>query len=292
MNSTTIKHYLSLIKFSHSIFALPFAAIGFVMGASQMSFYSFTLLLTKGLLILGCMLTARSAAMAFNRYLDADIDAQNPRTVIREIPSGIITAKNAFVFTLINCVAFIIFCFFINTLCFYLSFIALIVILGYSYTKRFTPLCHLVLGLGLSLSPIGAYLAVTGSFAVVPVLFSCVVLCWVSGFDIIYALQDESFDRNNNLKSIPVLLGTYNALIVARVLHTSAAIIITLIGVLYLPYRFYYVGTILFIVLLIRQHSIISATNLSKINIAFFTLNGIASIVFASFVILSLLMHI
>jgi 4-hydroxybenzoate polyprenyltransferase len=285
-----IKDYLSLIKFSHSIFALPFALIGFSMAYFKLNAVSKSSLLGVGGLCILCMIFARSAAMAFNRYLDRNIDAKNPRTQIREIPSGIITPKNAFVFTIVSSLLFIVCTYFINTLCFYLSFVALGVVLGYSYTKRFTPLCHLVLGLGLSLAPIGAYIAVTNQFDVLPILFSCVVLFWVSGFDIIYALQDEAFDKANNLKSIPVLLGKKNALNLSRVFHFISATVILYIGLAY-PFSYlYWIGAVLFIALLIRQHSIVQYDNLSKINIAFFTLNGIASIVFAIFVIADLLL--
>ncbi len=156
-----VKSYLSLIKFSHTIFAMPFALIGYVIGIKifnfQFSIFNFSLVLL-------CMVFARSAAMAFNRYLDRQFDAKNPRTAIREIPKGIISANHALIFTIASCSLFLVTCFFINKLCFYLSPVALLVVLGYSYTKRFTPLCHLILGLGLSLAPIGAYIAVTGKF--------------------------------------------------------------------------------------------------------------------------------
>ncbi|MEO1437101.1 MAG: UbiA-like polyprenyltransferase, partial [Bacteroidota bacterium] len=188
-----MQKYLSLIKFSHTIFALPFALIGFFIAYAETgSGFSWMIFL----LVLGCMVFARSAAMAFNRYLDRDIDAQNPRTAGREIPSGQLKASNVLLFVLINSLLFVVCTFFINPLCFYLSPIALLVILGYSYTKRFTWLCHFVLGLGLALAPIGAYLAVTGEFDWLPLLYSVVVLSWVSGFDIIYALQDEGFDKS------------------------------------------------------------------------------------------------
>jgi 4-hydroxybenzoate polyprenyltransferase len=165
------------------------------------------------------MVTARNSAMAFNRFIDRKFDALNPRTAIREIPAGIINPKNALFFIIINCVLFVTATYFINTICFYLSPVALFTVLFYSYTKRFTPLCHLVLGCGLALAPIGAYLAVTGVFAWLPLLFSFTVFTWVSGFDIIYALQDETFDREHQLNSIPVLLGTKGALRFSEVLH-------------------------------------------------------------------------
>ncbi|HNP54007.1 MAG TPA: UbiA-like polyprenyltransferase, partial [Ferruginibacter sp.] len=192
-SSSTIKNYLSLIKFSHTIFAMPFAMIGFFLAVMHESGAAATepwyqRYGWKLLLVVLCMVFARSAAMAFNRYLDRQFDARNPRTAIREIPAGIIRANQALLFTLCNALFFVVTCWFINPLCFALSFVALFVVLFYSYTKRFTPLCHLVLGLGLSLAPIGAYLAVTGQFDVLPLLFSFTVLFWVSGFDIIYAL--------------------------------------------------------------------------------------------------------
>ena len=208
----TIKNYFSLVKFAHTIFAMPFALIGFFYGLKMVDYELSRPWWLLFILVVLCMVFARSAAMAFNRWLDAEYDAKNPRTSIREIPGGIISKKNAMLFVIFNCIAFIICTFFINMLCFFLAPIALFVILFYSYTKRFTVLCHLVLGLGLSLAPIGAYIAVTGKFAIVPILFSFAVLFWVSGFDIIYALQDEEFDKENNLYSIPSFIGTKKAL--------------------------------------------------------------------------------
>ena len=163
--------------------------------------------------VLLCMLFARSAAMAFNRYIDRDIDLDNPRTAqVREIPNGTIKPQSALLFVVFNCLAFVATTYFINTICFYLSPIALLVILGYSYTKRFTALCHLVLGLGLSLAPIGAFLAVSSIF-ISTLLFSVAVLFWVAGFDIIYSLQDDKFDSAHQLHSIPVALGRKNTLV-------------------------------------------------------------------------------
>jgi 4-hydroxybenzoate polyprenyltransferase len=236
------------------------------------------------------MVFARSAAMAFNRYLDRQFDAKNPRTAIREIPAGIISANSALWFTILMSALFMTAAWFINPLCFFLSPVALSVILGYSYTKRFTPLCHLVLGLGLSLAPIGAYLAVTGNFAVLPVLFSCTVLFWVSGFDIIYALQDEEFDRENGLHSIPVLLGKPKALRVSELLHVLAAVFVVIAGILAGSGWWYWAGAVVFLAMLVYQHSIVSATDLSRVNIAFMTANGVASVVFAAFVIFDLYM--
>jgi 4-hydroxybenzoate polyprenyltransferase len=273
-----MKKYLSLVTFSHTIFAMPFAFIGFFLAINTTS-NQFSWL--KLALMVLCMIFARNAAMAFNRYLDRDIDAKNPRTKVRDIPAGRIPAKNALIFTIINCLLFIGATWFINSLCFYLSPIALIVILGYSVTKRFTALCHLVLGLGLSLAPIGAYLVVTGEFALLPILFSLAVLCWVSGFDIIYALQDEDFDRSENLHSIPSYLGKKNALMLSNFLHVLAAAFVIaplFFTVLAWPY---YVGLLIFISMLIYQHLLVKPNDLSKVNFAFMTTNGIASVAFS-----------
>jgi 4-hydroxybenzoate polyprenyltransferase len=292
-----VKKYLSLVKFSHTIFALPFAFIGFFMGlyfvAQQQSATMVEVLQQKQMLqlfflVLLCMVTARSAAMAFNRYLDRSFDAKNPRTAIREIPSGVIAASSALRFVILNAVIFIAATYYINPICFYLSPVALFVILFYSYTKRFTALCHMVLGLGLSLAPIGAYLAVTGTFAILPILFSCVVICWVSGFDIIYAMQDVDFDASQNLHSIPTYLGKVNALKLSVLLHVVAAALVIVAGLLAGYGYFYWEGALVFIGMLYYQHSIVSPTNLTKVNIAFMTANGIASVIFGIHVLVAL----
>jgi 4-hydroxybenzoate polyprenyltransferase len=308
---STIKNYLSLVKFSHTIFALPFALIGFFIAyllplytrnPEQQNFlqpttsdYSindipadYLFLGKKLLLVLVCMITARSAAMAFNRYLDRSFDAKNPRTAIREIPAGIISANRALIFTIINCVLFITATYFINRICFFLSPVALFVILFYSYTKRFTALCHLVLGLGLSLAPIGAYLAVTGRFDLLPILFSFTVLFWVSGFDIIYALQDVDFDKSQQLHSIPAALGKKNALRVSELLHVLSAACVVAAGFYGHFGWLYWIGVAVFVGMLIYQHSIVKPDDLRKVNLAFMTANGIASVVFAVFVIADL----
>ena len=287
LKEIALKNYLSLIKFSHTIFALPFALIGFTLAVSQEA-YDFSW--EKLVFVLLCMIFARSAAMAFNRYIDRDVDTANPRTAeIREIPNGTIKAKSALVFVIANCLLFTASSFLLNPLCFYLSPIALLVILGYSYTKRFTALCHLVLGLGLSLSPIGAYLAVTAQFHLLPVLFSCIVLFWVSGFDIIYALQDEKFDKKFKLHSIPVLLGNKNALLFSRLLHLITSSILIYIGLNYfINSTLFWIACSIFIALLIKQHRLVRADDLSKVNLAFFTSNGIASVVFGILIILEL----
>ena len=291
---SVVKNYLSLVKFSHTIFALPFAFIGFVLGvrAQWMAAVPVEHFFLKFFLVIVCMVTARSTAMAFNRYLDRHFDKLNPRTAIREIPAGIIKAEKALIFIFINMAVFITASFFINSICFYLSPVALFVILFYSYTKRFTYLCHLVLGIGLSLAPIGAYLAVTGSFALVPLLFSFAVVFWVSGFDIIYALQDIDFDKSQSLYSIPSYWGLNKALSIARVLHFfSAALIIAayFIGGFHFVYL---IGLLVFVGMLLYQNSIVKPNDLSKVNIAFMTANGIASIVFSIFVIAAMVIEL
>jgi 4-hydroxybenzoate polyprenyltransferase len=289
-----IKNYLSLVKFSHTIFAMPFALIGFVLGLryNWINHQAFEQVWLKFFLVIVCMVTARSTAMAFNRYLDRHFDKLNPRTAIREIPAGIIKAEKALVFIGINMAIFIVSTYFINTICFYLSPVALFVILFYSYTKRFTYLCHLVLGIGLSLAPIGAYLAVTGSFAVLPLLFSFAVIFWVSGFDVIYALQDIDFDQSQSLYSIPSYWGLERALNIARVLHVFSALFVIIAFYIGGFHILYLLGLAVFIGMLLYQHSIVKPTDLSKVNIAFMTANGIASVVFGVIVIASIFIQI
>ena len=278
-----MKKYFSLVLFAHTVFAMPFAFIGFFLAISETG-QEFNWL--KLLLMVLCMIFARNAAMAFNRYLDREIDAHNPRTAIRDIPSGKISSKEALIFTIANSILFILTTLLINKLCFYLSPVALAVVIGYSYTKRFTPLCHLFLGLGLALAPIGAYLVVAGAFAMLPVYFSLAVLCWVSGFDIIYALQDEEFDRENNLNSIPAWLGKKKALNVSSIFHILAVIFVSMPYIVSDLSWFYLAGILFFIILLIYQHQLVKPNDLSKVNRAFFTTNGIASVVFALFFLL------
>jgi 4-hydroxybenzoate polyprenyltransferase len=319
MQMARVKNYFSLIKFSHTIFAMPFALIGFFLGLVSLATgygvgqwdlnravrsdtgdqsgwnlwfaAGWQLLIMKFILVVLCMVFARSAAMAFNRYLDRSFDSKNPRTAIREIPAGILKANSVLLFTIINCLLFVACTFFINRVCFYLSPVALLVVLGYSYTKRFTPLCHLILGLGLSLAPIGAFLAVTGEFHWLPIMFSLIVIFWVSGFDIIYALQDEEFDRSQKLFSIPASLGKARALRISELLHlfsTSAVVIAGLYG------HFgwlYWAGVVVFVGMLVYQHSIVKPDDLRRVNLAFMTANGIASVVFAVFVITDLFIH-
>ncbi|MEP6628313.1 MAG: UbiA-like polyprenyltransferase [Ginsengibacter sp.] len=283
-----IKNYLSLVKFAHTIFAMPFALIGFFYGLKMGHYELYKPWWLLFFLVILCMVFARSAAMGFNRWLDADHDAKNPRTLIREIPSGVISKRNALIFVVFNCVAFVITTYFINALCLVLAPVALFVILFYSYTKRFTPLCHLVLGLGLSLAPIGAYIAVAGQFALVPVLFSFSVLFWVSGFDIIYALQDEAFDKENNLRSIPSWLGSVRALRVSEILHLLSTVAVIAAGLIGHFSWFYWAGVAVFAFFLYHQHTLVKPNDLSKVDRAFFSSNGIASVAFCVLVLLDI----
>ncbi|MHB8259217.1 MAG: UbiA-like polyprenyltransferase [Bacteroidia bacterium] len=276
-----INQYLSLIKFSHTVFALPFAMIGFLLAVKQERYFNTTIFIY----MLLCMIFARSAAMAFNRYIDRKFDALNPRTKNREVPAGVISPASALALTIGCSLAFITTTWFINTICFYLSPVALAVILGYSFTKRFTPLCHLILGLGLSLSPIGAYLTVTGEFSLLPILLSFVVFTWSGGFDIIYALPDAEFDKEHNLYSIPSWLGIKHALKFSEVAHVITAILLISVGLLGHFSFLYWIGATCFIGLLIYQHLLVKPNDLSKVNIAFGTVNGIGSLVFSVFTI-------
>jgi len=237
------------------------------------------------------MVFARSAAMAFNRYADYRFDSMNPRTAAREIPAGRISKRNALIFVIISSLFFITATALLNRLTLVLSPVALLVILGYSYTKRFTPLCHLILGLGLSLAPIGAYIAVTGTFALLPLIYSGIVLTWVSGFDIIYAMQDEKFDRQTGLYSIPAVTSPRKALLISIALHLLSALFVAAAGLTGNGGIIYWAGAIIFLALLVYQHSIVKPDDLSRVNLAFGTTNGIAGVLFGLLVIIDLLVR-
>lgn len=281
-----LKHYFSLVKFEHTIFAMPFALIGFFLGwyTTGQSFEWLTLLY-----IILCMIFARNAAMAFNRYADRNIDHKNPRTANREIPKGIIQPRSVLSFVILNSILFIATTFFINALTFYLSPIALLVILGYTIIKQYFIWGHFVLGLGLALAPTGAYIAVTGTFSELPLLFSGMVIFWVSGFDIIYALQDEEFDKQFALNSIPAKFGQKKAMRISTGLHILTAIIVILAGLKPVFGTLYWIGALVFTTLLFYQHLIIRPHVLHRINLAFFVSNSLASMIFALFTILNLI---
>lgn len=286
------RKFLSLVKFSHTIFALPFAAVGFVLGIYDGPPMAFGWLALKVAL---CMVFARNTAMAFNRLVDAEIDKRNPRTAIREIPSGLLNPNQVKWFVGVNAILFIVTSATINTMCFALSPVALAVIMGYSYTKRVTPLCHLILGLGLALAPIGAFIAVTGQMNPAVIFLGISVLFWVGGFDVIYALQDEHFDKDHQLYSIPSWLGRTTALNTSRILHIVS--FLALIGFANLVIRDFNVISWLLILavtafatLLILQHRLVKPDDLSRVNVAFFTTNGIASITFGVLTICSIVL--
>jgi 4-hydroxybenzoate polyprenyltransferase len=237
------------------------------------------------------MIFARNAAMGFNRLVDRKFDSINPRTRSREIPSGKIGKSAATAFVAVNSILFVAAAGFINNLTLILSPVALLVILGYSYTKRFTSLCHLILGTGLSLAPIGAYISVTGKFDTLPVLYSLIVLTWSAGFDIIYALQDDKFDRDNKLYSLPSSLGIRKALTVSVVLHLLTFLLIMSAGFYGNGNMLYWIGAAIFSFFLVWQHTLVSSDDLSRVTIAFQTTNGIASVLFAIFVILDLMIY-
>lgn len=281
----SVRDYFSLVKFSHTVFAMPFALIGFSLAVSRPEFELSIRLL---FLVILCMIFARNTAMGFNRLIDRKFDILNPRTSKREIPSGVISPVAATIFVIINASLFIVSAGFINRLTLYLSPVALLVIIGYSLTKRFTALCHFVLGLGLSLAPIGAYISVTGSFTLLPVIYSIIVLTWVSGFDIIYALQDDEFDKSNKLFSLPSAAGRKNSLSISVFVHVVTFICVLAAGIYGQGGYLFWAGAIVFTFLLIYQHSIVKPDDLSRVTLAFGTTNGVASLLFAFFVILDL----
>ena len=284
----SVRDYFSLVKFSHTVFAMPFALIGFSLAVARPEYdLSIRLLL----LVILCMIFARNTAMGFNRLADKEFDALNPRTRKREIPSGIISARAAAVFVIFNAVLFIVTTGFINRLTLILSPVALLVIIGYSLTKRITSLCHFVLGLGLSLAPIGAYISVTGKFSILPLIYSLIVLSWVSGFDIMYALQDDEFDRSTQLHSLPSATGRKKALAISIFVHILTFALVLTAGFYNKSGVLFWTGAALFTLLLVYQHSIVSHDDISKVTLAFGTTNGIASIIFAVFVIIDLVLR-
>ncbi|UJS16815.1 MAG: putative 4-hydroxybenzoate polyprenyltransferase [Candidatus Jettenia sp.] len=261
-----------LIKFSHTIFSLPFAVMSAFLAAGGMPDSK------QLLLILAALITARSAAMSFNRLIDTKYDVHNPRTAYRVTLQDKIGRKNVWTFTILCMVLFITFAWLLNSLAFYMSPLAIMVIFGYSYTKRFTHLSHFVLGFALALSPIGAWIGVQGTLAITPFLLALAVVLWTAGFDIIYACQDLEHDIKLNLYSIPKKLGLKRALILSGTLHLFMVIVL-----LILPYYtdlgiMYTIGIYSVAALLLYEHSLVQPKNLSKINTAFFTVNGIISI--------------
>lgn len=280
-----IAKYASLVKFAHTVFAMPFALTAFVFALVSTQTPFEWLLLVKVLL---CLVLARNAAMSFNRIADKEIDRRNPRTSGREIPSGTISARAAGWFCAINCVLFVVAACWINKLAGMLSPVALVVLLGYSYTKRSTWMAHLVLGVALGIAPIGAYIAVTDAISMFPLLLAAVVVTWVGGFDIIYSLQDIDFDRAEGLHSVPARFSVGGSLIFSAVLHLISIYGVVMIGLIYLDSPLYWIGAAIFCGLLIMQHIIVTPKRLHNIPAAFGTFNGVASLVYALFSILAI----
>ncbi len=282
--------YLNLVKFSHTIFAMPFALLSFTFAVKglpeeQQSLW-WVLLFVQVLL---CMVFARNVAMGFNRWADRHIDADNPRTAEREIPAGKVSPKQAVWFVVINAAWFIFVAATINPLCGWLSPVALAVVMFYSYCKRFTSLAHLVLGLSLGIAPVGATIAVLGEITTESIVLALGVMCWSAGFDIIYALQDAEFDRQSGLRSIPSRFSARTSLIISALLHIVSISFI----VLYTTYQpkswLAWLGCAMFAVIVASEHILVTPTKQRNIGIAFGTFNALASVAYGVALILNLL---
>lgn len=276
--------YLKMIKISHSVFALPFAFTGAILAASGIPSLKQVFWITVA------MVGARSGAMGLNRIIDRKIDAANPRTANREIPSGKIKVRDAAIFTLISLALFVFAAYNLNPLCLKLSPIAIAILIIYSYTKRFTWMAHFVLGIAISAAPIGAWLAIKGTFDLEIMPLSIAVVFWLAGFDVLYALQDIEFDRRHGLYSIPQRFGIRKALIFSRVFHFITWSMLALTGIIFHLNLAYWTGMIIVAGLLIYEHSIIKHDDLSKLDIAFFNMNGYISIAVFVFTLIALLL--
>jgi 4-hydroxybenzoate polyprenyltransferase len=276
---------LEMIKFQHTVFALPFAIIGAFMAAG-----GFPTAWQLGW-ILGAMVGARSSAMAFNRIADLDYDARNPRTRSWALPSGKVGLPSAWALCAASGAFLLLSAGMLNRLCLMLAPVALIIVLGYSYTKRFTSLSHFALGLSLGIAPVGAWLGVTGAFALPPILLCGAVICWVAGFDIIYACQDVEFDRKEGLWSLPVSMGIKDALRVAQLLHLAMVALLLCVPLVAPVGLLYLVGVLLVGGLLFCEHCVIRPADLSKIHLAFFTVNGFVGLVFMGLTLADILLR-
>src|SRR4051812_35084308 len=274
-----------MIKWEHSIFALPFALSAAMLAAGGMPSGR------QVLWIIGCMVAARSAAMAFNRLADSAIDAANPRTAKRALPAGDLSKTFVTAFIVLCCAVFVFAAWRLNRLTLYLSPVALFVILFYSYTKRFTRWSHLVLGFALGIAPAAAWIAVRGSLDWRILLLTAAVTLWVGGFDIIYACQDFDFDRHSGLFSVPQSYGIPNALMLARLLHALVFVMLSALVVLFGLGKFALIGVVVVALLLAYEHSLVHANDLSKLNAAFFTMNGVIAVVFFAFIAADLLLR-
>ena len=268
---------LEMIKFEHTVFALPFALTGMIVAADGMprlSIFGW---------ILVAMVGARSAAMAFNRIADLRLDKLNPRTAKRALPRRLVSLTEAWAFTLVSAALFVFAAWMLNPLAFALSPVALIVIFGYSYTKRFTNLSHLVLGLALGIAPVGAWIAVTGKLEFAPMILSAAVIFWTAGFDVIYALQDMAFDQRMGLYSIPKAFGPAKGLLISRGFHLLTVMLLGVFGAYLDLGALYFVGVAVVATLLVYEQHLVRPNDFSKVNVAFFNTNGFVSIGFFAF---------
>jgi 4-hydroxybenzoate polyprenyltransferase len=282
-----IGDYLSLVKFSHTIFAMPFALLSFTY--AWMTAEHSSVLWVMLLQVVACMVFARNVAMGFNRWADRKIDAENPRTAMREIPAGKISSRGAVVFIIINALLFVATTITINPLCAWLSPVALLVVMFYSYCKRFTALAHIVLGISLGIAPVGAYMAVTGTSVLECWLLAVVVMTWCAGFDIIYALQDAEFDRKRGLHSIPSHFSARTSLVISALLHVISVAVLMLFATSQPQSWLLYLGCALFAAILGLEHYLVTPTKQRNIGIAFGTLNAMASMTLAVCLIANLL---
>jgi 4-hydroxybenzoate polyprenyltransferase len=274
----TFVNYAKMVKFSHTLFALPFAGLSVVLALLETP-HTGQELIKRILLVLVCMVSARNAAMGFNRLVDEVYDKKNPRTANRELPSGILKKSSVKNFTIFFSLVFLISCYFISLQIFFLSFLALGIILFYSYTKRFTWLCHYILGLGIGIAPTGAWLSVNDKWNLVPILWSIGLMFHISGFDILYSTQDRDFDEKEGLHSIPVRFGISSALWIARFNHIFSTILLFLGGYFANLGWIYYIFLAIISLLFFVEHTLVSPTDLSKVPIAFFHINASISII-------------
>jgi 4-hydroxybenzoate polyprenyltransferase len=279
-----IKVFLEMIKFEHTVFALPFAYMGAIL-AAVVEHGSLPAWSQIGWVTLA-MVGARSAAMGLNRLIDAAFDAENPRTALRAIPAGLLSKKEVLIFIIASFTLLFYAAFQLNPLCVWLLPIAVFFLTFYSYTKRFTWTCHLVLGITIALAPLGGWIAITGAFAPVAFVLFAAVACWVAGFDILYACQDAEFDREKGLHSIPARFGIARALLFARALHVLTAVGLVSIWWMTEVSWGYLAGLAIAYVVLFYEHTLVKPHDLSKINTAFMTMNGILSLVMFAFTLI------
>ncbi|HXG72130.1 MAG TPA: UbiA-like polyprenyltransferase [Gemmatimonadaceae bacterium] len=275
--------HVNLVKLPHTVFALPFAIVGVILASRTAP-----LSVEQVAWVVLAFTSARFAAMGFNRIVDREIDARNPRTRTREIPAGVMSVREAAIAVTVASLLFIIAAWRLNPLCLVLAPVALAWVFFYSYTKRFTRWSHLVLGVGLAIAPVGGYLAVTGAWSSpwwMLIALALAVAGWVSGFDILYSLQDAGFDEENGLHSVPVAFGASRAILVARLLHVITVAGLALAGIAVGAGTLYFAGVAVAASLLFYEHTLVRADEISRMNAAFFTMNGIISITFSLFVL-------